>query len=156
MQEKTRPVTEIMAELAAARAQGNEIYEFYKSVKVEEEKLRFELEAAMQEMGVAEVKTRDGRLTAYFSKRKSALVYNPDETSDWLLANDFKLFDCFKPDNKVILTLANNLFKEKGEDIPGVEVNEKTYMSLKENKPKGGNVVVLKEGIAKDRLGEQE
>lgn len=145
MTDAQKPALELvtlMEKLAKARAEATEAAEYAKSCKAIVETLRLEVQEELETLGLSTAKTSDGSLTAFFSKRKSGNVYNAEEFAGWLVENNMDPLQYFNPDNAKAKSIAESYLKEKKEEIPGVEINEKVILSLKDNKPKKQKVDV--------------
>lgn len=145
MENEKRKPKDIMSDIASVRNQSNDAYGYYKSLKTAEAGLRLELEEIMRDMGMRELKTEDGLLTAYFSKHESLKVFDPDQVMTWLEENDFVGYDYFKPDNVALKSVYKSYLKQKNLEMPGVELTEKVSLGLKENKPKKTKISSLAE-----------
>lgn len=132
----TRSVVEIMNDLSDTRDLANETYAYFKSLKATEEGYRQELDAKLREMGLREAKTSDGKLTAYFSKRKQVRVFDPEQVRKWLKEHNFIENDYFVPNTRALATLNTSAKKQLNEDIAGIEVVENEALSLKDNSKK--------------------
>lgn len=129
----SRPIKEIMQDLAKARSAQRDAYSYVKSLNGEVSTFREELDASLRELGLKTASTEDGLLTAYFSRRVSANVFDPDATRDWLAKNDMIVNDYFRPDSTRLASLAKGALKETGEIIPGLELVTNEALSLKDN-----------------------
>lgn len=131
-----RTLRDVMDELAKARAQYKEAQDYARSVGGQIGSLREELEAMLRELGLKNASTEDGQLTAFFSKRVRANVFDPDDTKKWLEQNGMIVNDYFTPHSTRLASVAKSALKETGEIVPGIELLTDETLSLRDNSKK--------------------
>lgn len=107
-----------------------------KQVKTKKQELEASKSLLMGYMRATGSKRTEG-VDGYFVVRQTKstpYVNNPDEVQVWLLENNFNLEEYQKLDDKRVLMTAEAMLKETGEVMPGIEVEETEYLSIREDK----------------------
>ncbi len=123
-------VSDLVNELGKLSSQNKQLYKTYKEQKENEDSLRAELVAKLEETGLKSAKTND--FMASIAQRTDIRVTHEQSVLDWLKeAPDIETDQYIGLKTTNFKVLAKEVRKQTGEIIPGTEVVLSESLSIK-------------------------
>jgi len=128
-------IPDMMASLVSARHNTKMAYDVYKLCKEEEEAVRDNLMVKLAQSGLKSAKDAETGTMASIATRESIKVIDESKVLRWIKENPVLELKPYVGLNKLAFTpVAKQWLKETGEIIPGTELDEVDYISIKEKK----------------------
>ena len=127
-------VTELITRVGELSHDSRELYKQYKLIKEQEDAVRAELTATLNESGLLSAKT--DHYTASISKKQSVVVVDEKKAVDWIKSEGLDVDYYVGLKLTPFKTMALSRLKDTGEVIEGTQLTETDTLSIREAKKK--------------------
>ena len=128
-------ITDLMNELVIARHNTQSAYQVYKACKETEDEIREDLMSELRKTGLKAAKDADTGNSVSIAKREQIKVTNEAEVIAWLEENpSVQAKDYIGLRKTSFDPIAKAWLEKTGEIIPGTELVDNEYLTIKEKK----------------------